>query len=170
MGLRSGEIRGLQWEDYNGEEMQITRSIWRGKVTDTKTRKGRAPVPVIRQLAALLELQRIRCGNPKSGPIFPNSNGKPLALCTIANHSIVPFLNICKRCGKVESKHKNESREYLRDDRIPQWHGWHAARRGTRKQLVPPRRAGPGNPANPSPRKREHDCELLHQDGGRRCS
>ncbi len=96
---------------------------------------GRAPVPVIRQLAALLELQRIRCGNPKTGPIFPNANGEPLALCTIANHSIVPFLNICKRCGKLQSKHKNENHDYQRDDRIPQWHGWHAARRGLGSNL-----------------------------------
>jgi integrase len=90
---------------------------------------------VIRQLAALLELQRIRCGNPKTGPIFPNANGEPLALCTIANHSIVPFLNICKRCGKLQSKHKNENHDYQRDDRIPQWHGWHAARRGLGSNL-----------------------------------
>lgn len=53
------------------------RSIWRGKVTSTKTAKGRAPVPVIPQLAEMLDRHRVRCGNPHSGPILINSAGKP---------------------------------------------------------------------------------------------
>ena len=78
MGLRHGEIQGLLWENYHDGEMHISRSIWNGRVTDPKTRKGRAPVPVIRQLAERLELHRLRCGNPQCGPIFANSPGNPL--------------------------------------------------------------------------------------------
>jgi integrase len=51
MGLRHGEIQGLLWENYQDGEMFVSRSIWNGRVTAPKTRKGRAPVPVIRQLA-----------------------------------------------------------------------------------------------------------------------
>src|SRR5271165_5130634 len=135
MGLRHGEIRGLQWENYQNEEMQVSRSIWNGRVTDPKTRKGRAPVPVIRPLAERLELHRLRCGNPQTGPIFANALGKPLALSSITNRLILPSLNICERCGKRESNHQKANHAYKRDNRIPEWHGWHAARRGLGSNL-----------------------------------
>ena len=115
--------------------MQISRSIWNGHVTDPKTRKGRAPVPVIRQLAERLELHRLRCGNPQSGPIFPNAAGKPLALGGVVTRVIVPALNRCERCGKSEADHNNKSHQYKRDSRIPEWQGWHAARRGLGSNL-----------------------------------
>jgi integrase len=135
MGLRHGEIQGLLWENYRDGEMQISRSIWNGHVTDPKTRKGRAPVPVIRQLAERLELHRLRCGNPQSGPIFPNAAGKPLALGGVVTRVIVPALNRCERCGKSEADHNKKSHQYKRDSRIPEWHGWHAARRGLGSNL-----------------------------------
>src|SRR5208337_2943362 len=43
MGLRHGEIQGLLWENYRDGEIYVSRSIWNGRVTDPKTRKGRAP-------------------------------------------------------------------------------------------------------------------------------
>jgi hypothetical protein len=67
MGLRQGEIQGLLWENYRDGEIYVSRSIWNGRVTEPKTRKGRAPVPVIRQLAERLEKHRLRCGNSQSG-------------------------------------------------------------------------------------------------------
>jgi integrase len=139
MGLRHGEIQGLLWENYRDGEMQISRSIWNGRVNDPKTRKGRAPVPVIRQLAERLELHRLRCGNPKSGPLFRNAKKKPLALGSLVNRVIIPALNRCERCGKEESEHPvappGVDHEYRRDERIPEWHGWHAARRGLGSNL-----------------------------------
>jgi integrase len=127
MGLRYGEIRGLLWENFHDEEMHVTRSIWNGRITDPKTRKGRAPVPVIRQLAERLEMHRLRCGNPQTGPIFANRLG--------TNRYILPSLNRCERCGKPESTHQNANHDYRRDDSIPEWHGWHAARRGLGSNL-----------------------------------
>jgi len=135
MGLRYGEIRGLLWENYRDGEMHVCRSIWNGRVTDPKTRKGRAPVPVIRQLAERLEMHRLRCGNPQSGPIFTNVFGKPLALSSVAYRQIMPMLNRCERCGKSSPQHQNCDHEYKRDSRIPEWHGWHAARRGVGSNL-----------------------------------
>jgi hypothetical protein len=64
MGLRHGEIQGLLWENYHGGEMYVCRSIWNGRISDPKTRNGRAPVPVIRQLADRLEIHRLRYGSP----------------------------------------------------------------------------------------------------------
>ncbi len=134
MGLRHGEIQGLLWENYRNGEVFVSRSIWNGKVTDPKTRKSSAAVPVIRQLADRLEMHRLRCGNPESGPIFRNTAGKPLSLVNLSNRAIYPTLNRCAQCGKAEADHK-ETHEYKRDERYPEWHGWHAARRGLGSNL-----------------------------------
>jgi integrase len=134
MGLRHGEIQGLRSEDYRDGQIYVSRSIWNGRVTEPKTRKGRAPVPVIKQLAERLELHRLSCGNPKTGPMFPNAFGRPLALTSVVNRVILPSLNRCIHCGKPELGH-NSAHGYERDSRIPEWHGWHAARRGLGSNL-----------------------------------
>jgi integrase len=134
MGLRHGEIQGLLWENYRDGELFVSRSIWNGRVSDPKTRKGRAPVPVVRQLADRLEIHRLRSGNPTTGPIFANSAKKALALGSLVNRVILPALNHCE-CGKPESNHQKADHPYRRDIRIPEWHGWHAARRGLGSNL-----------------------------------
>ena len=102
-----GEIQGLLWENYRDGELYVSRSIWNGRVSDPKTRKGRAPVPVVRQLADRLEIHRVRSGNPQAGPIFANSLGQPLSLGSVDNRVIFPALNQCAACGKAESDHQN---------------------------------------------------------------
>ena len=135
MGLRQGEIQGLLWENYQNGDIYVSRSIWNGRVNEPKTRKGRAPVPVIRQLADRLEMHRLRCGNPESGPIFANTTGRPLDLGSIVNRVILPALDRCEICSKVESEHLRANHQYRRDQNIPEWHGWHAARRGLGSNL-----------------------------------
>jgi len=135
MGLRHGEMQGLLWENYHDGEMYVSRSIWNGCISDPKTRKGRAPVSVIRQLADRLEMHRLRLGNPGAGPIFANSLGKPLSLSSVVNRVILPALNRCEACGKAEADHHKADHPYRRDTRIPEWHGWHAARRGLGSNL-----------------------------------
>jgi len=135
MGLRHGEIQGLLWENYRNGEIYVSRSIWNGRVNEPKTRKGRAPVPVIRQLAERLEIHRLRCGNPQSGPIFANTAGKPLDLGSIASRVVLAALNRCQVCSKPEPEHGDTNHEYRRDESIPEWHGWHAARRGLGSNL-----------------------------------
>jgi integrase len=135
MGLRRGEIQGLLWENYRDGEMYVSRSIWNGQTTEPKTRKGRAPVPVIRQLAERLEIHRLRCANPQSGPIFANAVGKPLALANTEKRVIVPALDRCEVCKKAKEDHQKADHTYKRDDSIPEWHGWHAARRGLGSNL-----------------------------------
>ncbi|HEV2424661.1 MAG TPA: tyrosine-type recombinase/integrase [Terriglobia bacterium] len=134
-GLRHGEIQGLLWENYADGQLFVKRSIWNGRVTEPKTRKGRAPVPVIRQLADLLELHRLRAGNPATGPIFANATGKPLSLGSLVNRVILPALNRCGICGKAETEHQKADHEFSRNSNIPHWHGWHAARRGLGSNL-----------------------------------
>ena len=135
MGLRHGEIQGLQWENYRNGELYVSRSIWNGRISDPKTRKGRAPVPVIRQLADRLEIHRLHSLSPSTGPIFTNALGKPLALGSVVNRVILPALNRCEACGKIASSHQTENHPYKRDSRVPEWHGWHAARRGLGSNL-----------------------------------
>jgi integrase len=135
MGLRHGEIQGLLWENYRDEELYVSRSIWNGRVSDPKTRKGRAPVPVIRQLADRLEIHRLRSANRTTGPIFANGKGKALALGSLVNRVILPALNRCDACGRAELEHQKADHPYNRDVRIPEWHGWHAARRGLGSNL-----------------------------------
>jgi len=112
-GVREGELRGLLWEGYDGQQMQITRSIWRGYVQMPKTKKSAAPVPVIKQLAERLSFHRSLMGSPKSGLIFPNSVGNPICTGKLVREVIRPVLT---KAGLA-------------------WHGWHAFRRGLATNL-----------------------------------
>jgi integrase len=135
-GLRAGEIEALEWCDYHDGALHINRSIWNGTVVTPKTTGSCAPVPVIRPLAERLEIHRLRCGNPQSGPIFTNSLCKRLCFNNLLKRTILPTLNRCHFCGLSEGKpHLGQDHEYKRDDRIPEWHGWHAARPGLGSNL-----------------------------------
>jgi len=125
-----------QWEDYQPatREMTITRSIWHGHVSAPKTQKSAAPVPVIKQLTERLEMHRLANGNPQSGPIFRNSAKNPMSMNNVRKRIILPALNRCEKCGKPEEDHTN-AHAFKRDERIPVWHGWHAARRGLGSNL-----------------------------------
>ncbi|HVW77974.1 MAG TPA: tyrosine-type recombinase/integrase [Alloacidobacterium sp.] len=112
-GLRHGEICGLHWEDYRDGELYVNRSIWNGKASDPKTRKSKAPVPVIGQLSKRLEIHRLKCGDAKEGPIFKNAAGQSASLVDMTNRKILPTL----RAAGI------------------QWQGWHAARRGLGSNL-----------------------------------
>jgi ribosomal protein L32 len=135
-GLRLGEIEGLLWENYHDGEIFVMRSIWNGRINAPKTRAGRAAVPAIKESAERLGMHRLRLGNPASGPIFPNVSGKPTALGRMVNRIILPALNRCATCGKAERDHNlRAGHDYERDFRFPEWHGWHAARRGLGSNL-----------------------------------
>jgi len=136
MGLRHGEIQGLVWENYREGELYVSRSIWNGREVAPKTRKSRAPVPVIPLLAQRLELHWLRCGKPSAGSMFRNAKGNPLALTSMVNRVILPALNRCEVCHGSETEHKpKDGHEYKRDASIPEWHGWHAGRRGLGSNL-----------------------------------
>ena len=112
-GVREGELRGLLWEDFDGEQIRITQSVWRKHIQEPKTKKSAASVPIIPRLAERLELHRALMRNPTSGLVFPNSVGKPMCMARLARDIIRPaFL----KAGL-------------------QWHGWHAFRRGLATNL-----------------------------------
>lgn len=53
-GLRQAELRGLCWEDYDGEIIAVAHSCWEGFTNPPKTKRSKAPVPVIPRLRAIL--------------------------------------------------------------------------------------------------------------------
>ena len=48
---------------------------------------------------------------------------------------ILVALNRCESCGKPETGHQKADHKSKRDDRIPEWHGWHSTRRGLGSNL-----------------------------------
>jgi integrase len=104
-GLRKSELMALRWEDINGDQLNIVRSVWSGHVTDTKTLSSRAPVPLVPIVKRVLEEHRKRTPD---GFIFQGGTGKPLRLENVLRRDMLPALER----AKIE------------------WHGWHAFRRG----------------------------------------
>jgi integrase len=139
-GLRLGEIRGLQWPDFQPAQdedqmgvLHVRRSVWRSIATAPKSRASRATVPMIRQLQARLEDYRAQCGSPANGPIFANGRGRPLDVAGYWRRSILPILRRCSVCK--ESEHAESDHKYVRDESMPVWRGFHAFRRGIATNL-----------------------------------
>lgn len=87
--LRPAEIRGLQWTDYDGAELNIKRAVWRDKIGETKTEDSAASVPVIEPLKSLLEKLRAQSTD---GFILQNAAGKPLSLDSLNVRVIAPVM------------------------------------------------------------------------------
>src|SRR5713226_6954647 len=136
-GLRKSELRGLTWENFDGKELSVTRSVWNSTVAEPKTRRSRSPIPIVKQLADALEAHKFRAGilAQPGLPIFQAGNGQPLNLDNLARRVIVPALSPCVVCRKKEDEHKPEGHNFERDKSLPEWHGWHAFRRGLATNL-----------------------------------
>jgi integrase len=134
-GLGKGEIRGLYWEDFDGKELSVRRSVWNSVVSEPKTKRSKAPIPAVKQLADALEAHRLRMGKLAVGPIFQAGNGSHLNLENLARRVIIPALSRCAVCRKAESEHKPEGHVFQLDKSLPRWHGWHAFRRGLATNL-----------------------------------
>jgi len=134
-GLSRGEIQGLLWEGLKGTELTILSSVVAGKRGEPKTRARRDTVPLIESLRHMLEMHRLKLGNPQSGVVFPTATGSPVCLHNLYEDYIKPVLNKCAHCGVAEARHGLREHEYDRDPSLPQWHGWHAFRRGLATNL-----------------------------------
>jgi integrase len=136
-GLRKGEIRGLCWGDFDGKELSVKRSVWNSTVSEPKTNRSKAPIPVVKQLAEALEAHKLRMGilAQPNLPIFQAGNGKPLNLDNLVKRELVPALTRCSVCRQAESGHADDGHAFKLDTAIPRWHGWHAFRRGLATNL-----------------------------------
>lgn len=136
-GFRKSELRGLRWEDFDGETLTVRHSVWNSVTNEPKTKRSRAPIPAVKRLADVLEAHKLRAGKLAQPdlPIFQAGNGKPLNLDNLVRRVIIPALSRCAVCKKAESEHKPEAHLFERDESLPRWHGWHAFRRGLATNL-----------------------------------
>jgi integrase len=111
-GMRLSEIRGLRWDDYDGETITVKRSVWRTHVGETKTAASAAGIPVLPILSTALDKHNQRT-DLKTRYIFEGKTGRPLVLANVTRFRIAPVLKAKK---------------------IP-WSGWHGFRRGLASTL-----------------------------------
>ena len=98
-GLRCGELRGLEWTDFSGDALDVKRSVWKTVVNQPKTRASAKPVPVIRQLAEILNTYRSSIGNPQSGVMFHSGAGQHMDFDKLLNESSVPSSKVSRSTG-----------------------------------------------------------------------
>jgi integrase len=111
-GLHEGEIRGLQWQDYDGESLNVSRSVWRTHVSNPKTESSEDRVPVIPSLQKILNEYRKVVPNTPADWIFAGERKRsPLNLANLVRREMLPAF-------------KNGA-----------WHGWHGFRRGLATRL-----------------------------------
>jgi integrase len=135
-GFRKSELRGLQWQDFIGDQLFVRRSVWNSTTSLTKTKGSAKPIPVVKMLADALEAHRMRAGMLAQPdlPIFQAGNGKPLNLDNAVRRSISPSIERCSTCQKPEADHLPEAHMFKLDETI-RWHGWHGFRRGLATNL-----------------------------------
>jgi integrase len=88
--LRPAEIRGLKWADYEGHELHVHRSNWRGHEGDTKTEGSTASVRVIEPLRGLLE--KLKAQHEAGEYILQSGALTPLSLDSLNYRVITPTL------------------------------------------------------------------------------
>jgi integrase len=107
LGLRKGEIQGLQWGDIDADYIHIRRAVTRGHIGTPKTLKSLRSLPLIQPVKGLLSLWRAKCA-PGQVWVFQTGRGSPIGLKDTASHVIRPAL----------------------DKQGLKWKGFHAGRRG----------------------------------------
>jgi integrase len=119
-GLRRAEIQGLRWGDFDGKSLQVSRSVWRTHINQTKTESSEAAVPVVPLLQRILNEHRLRVNGRDDQYIFAGErNGRPLNLANLARRVINPALE----------EYSHEAGELI------EFKGWHAFRRSLATNL-----------------------------------
>jgi len=91
LGLRPGEIAALRWEDFDGENVNIRRSVVRGIVGAPKTQESIASLPLFDRVMVPLELWRQKSPDT-SGWVFPSVNNTPIDLHNLVARVIRPAI------------------------------------------------------------------------------
>src|ERR1700722_6489157 len=71
-------------------------------------------VPLIPSVRELLDLYRLRLGNPTTGVMFKTDANTPIDLKNLFTRRIDPVLKACSECGKAEERHEREEHEFRR--------------------------------------------------------
>jgi len=137
-GVRQGELRGLQWKNFDGRSLRVERSVWRKGIINPPKGKAlsAAPIPVVKVLQEALERLRLTMGvlSHSDLPIFQSGEGTPLNLGNLAKRVIIPKIEKCSKCGKSRAQHPVEGHLFALDTTL-RWYGWHAFRRGLATNL-----------------------------------
>jgi hypothetical protein len=68
---------------------------------------------------------------PNEGSDLRESLGTRISIHNLLNRLILPAFNRCQHCGLNDGKkHLKQEHDFQRDQALPVWQGWHAARRG----------------------------------------
>jgi integrase len=135
-GLRVSELRGLRWGDFNGESLNVARSVWRTHVNAPKSAESEASVPILPAVARVLEEHKARCKDiSEHAYIFAGDRrGGPLNLANVARRVIKPSIEHCNRCDKSRAEHEKADHDFDLNPTLT-WKGWHALRRGLATNL-----------------------------------
>ncbi len=93
LGLRVSEIMGLQWGDFDWENLtvMVQRSVVHGRVGDTKTEASFRPLPLDTRLAVSLRELRNRSDYAKKEDfVFANAKGRPRWQESILHRQLKP--------------------------------------------------------------------------------
>jgi len=93
LGLRASEIMGLQWQDFNWDDLTvfIRRGVVNGRSGDTKTEASQKSLPIDPRLGCFL--QELRKGSLHKGPqdwVFANNGGRPRGQQNILQRHLRP--------------------------------------------------------------------------------
>jgi len=104
-----GKLTLRSFRTVHGATLTVRRSVWNSTVAEPKTRRSRAPIPVVKQLADALEMHRLRAGQlaQPNLPIFQAGNGKPLNLDNLARRVIAPVSGMA-RLARIPPRTRNE--------------------------------------------------------------
>src|SRR5260370_20674380 len=87
-GLSLAELRGLKWEDidFDGQQLNVVRTVWHREVIDTKTEHRAATVHLLPDVVTALRKQREAKPGPKGA--FQGPRVFPLDLATLGSKRI----------------------------------------------------------------------------------
>lgn len=110
-GLSLGELRGLKWDDIDGDELIVKRTVWHRVVGPPKTQARQDAVPLLPVVQEVLETHRNQ--NLHTQWVFEGPRVFPLDLATLGSKQIKTAL----------------------EGSGVDWLGWHALRRGFATRL-----------------------------------
>jgi integrase len=125
LGLRASEIMGLQWQDFNWEDLTvlIRRGVVNGRSGDTKTEASQKSLPIDPRLAR--SLQEVWKRTLHQGPqdwTFANKAGRPRGQQNILHRHVRPAA-LRAGIGKIgwhTFRHYAESRT-MPNGFVPSW-------------------------------------------------
>jgi len=93
-GMRSGEIRGLQWGDidWNSSEVHVRRSWKEGAFHQPKTQASFRRIDLPKFLMTELREWRLACPKGEYDLVFPNLSGNPTGSTNLLRRGFYPAL------------------------------------------------------------------------------